>query len=205
MAIKSKIQNQKFLLFVGRIEERKNIANIIKAFEILKDKYNIPHGLVLAGKPGHNYENIKFQILNSKFKEEIQELGFVSEDEKWELLKKADVFIFPTLYEGFGIPILEAQSVGCPVVASNNSSILEVTSCHSGLDSESSEKGRAHFDTCSALLIDPSNSIEIAEKIFAIFSNEEREKDLIEKGLENVKRFNWDKCAMEISVILKGK
>ncbi|MEI7890746.1 MAG: glycosyltransferase family 1 protein [bacterium] len=204
--IKSKIRNQKFLLFLGRIEERKNIANIIKAFDILKEKYNIPHHLILAGKPGHNYVNIKFQISNSKWNEEIQEFGFVGDDEKWELLKNADVFVFPTQYEGFGIPILEAQSVGCCVVASNNSSISEITSCHSGLEPESGlEKAKMQFDTCSAALVDPSNPNEIAENIFEIISNKEKKKDLIKKGLKNVKRFDWDQCAREISVILKGE
>lgn len=198
-------QDDKFLLFIGRIEERKNISNIIKAFDILKEKYCIPHQLILAGKPGHGYEKIKFQKTNSKWSEEIQELGFVGEDEKWELLKNADVFVFPTQYEGFGIPILEAQSVGCCVVASSNSSIPEITSCHSGLEPESSlKKAKMWLDACSAVLVDPSNQNEIAENIFEIISNKEKKKDLIKKGLENVKRFDWDKCAREISFILSG-
>ncbi len=172
-----------YLLFIGRIEERKNIINIVKAFEILKDKYDISHKLVLAGKPGHGYENIKSQILNSKNKKDIVELGFVSEDEKWELLKNADFFVFPTQYEGFGIPILEAQSVGCPVVASNNSSIPEVTGD-------------------SAVLVDPQNPEEIAKGIYGIVSNEASKDVIIKKGLENVKRFSWAKCANEISELL---
>ncbi len=180
---KFKIQNSKFLLFLGRIEERKNIGNIVKAFEILKEKYKIQHKLVLAGKPGYGWENIKAQITNSKNKNEILELGFVSEEEKWELLKNAEVFVFPTQYEGFGIPILEAQSVGCPVVASNNSSIVEVADG-------------------SALLVDPQSPAEISEAIYKIISNQPFKKDLIEKGLENVQRFSWEKCAREVRAIL---
>ncbi|NTW27053.1 MAG: glycosyltransferase family 4 protein [Candidatus Moranbacteria bacterium] len=180
---KFKIQNSKFLLFVGRIEERKNIGNIIKAFEILKEKYKIPHKLILAGKPGHGYENIKYQITNSKCCEEIKELGFVGEEEKWELLKKADVFVFPTLYEGFGIPILEAQSVGCPVVASNNSSIPEIAQD-------------------SAILTNPEKPEEIAESMDRLISNKSLKDDIIAKGLENVRRFSWEKCAQEISEVL---
>lgn len=172
-----------FLLFVGRIEERKNISNIIKAFEILKEKYQIPHSLLLAGKPGHNYEDIKYEIANFKFKNEIQELGFVSDEEKFELMKKAAVFVFPTLYEGFGIPVLEAQSVGLPVVASGNSSIPEVAGD-------------------SALLVDPLSPDDIAEGIYSLLSNKALNDDIIKKGLENVKRFSWDKCAKEISKII---
>ncbi len=176
--------NYPYLLFIGRIEERKNIGNIVKAFEILKEKYEIPHKLVLAGKPGYGWENIKYQISNFKFKEDVIELGFVSEQEKWELLKKAEVFVFPTQYEGFGIPILEAQSVGCPVVASNNSSIVEVAES-------------------SALLVNPQRPEEIAEAIYKIISNQPFKKDLIEKGLENVQRFSWEKCAREVAEILE--
>ncbi|HBI34406.1 MAG TPA: hypothetical protein DEA43_01350 [Candidatus Moranbacteria bacterium] len=189
---KFEIRNSKFLLFIGRIEERKNISNIVKAFELLKERYNIPHKLVLAGKAGYGYDNIKFEIRNSKFENDVVELGFVSEDEKWELLKKADVFVFPTLYEGFGIPILEAQSVGCSVVASNNSSIPEVI----GVETQ---------NFASLQLVDPQNPQDIAESIYKLISNESLKNAIIQKGLENVKRFSWDKCAQEIAQILLKK
>ena len=188
-----------FLLFIGRIEERKNVGNIIKAFEILKEKYQLEHKLVLAGKPGFGYESIKSMVHSSRFTEGIVELGFVSEEEKWELLKKAEVFVFPTQYEGFGIPILEAQSVGCPVVASNNSSIPEIT-CPKA---KPSEHRRFSLPEFSALLVNPQNPSEIAEAIFKIISDQTFKKDLIEKGLENVKRFSWEKCAREVAWILK--
>ncbi|KKQ53635.1 MAG: hypothetical protein US70_C0001G0039 [Parcubacteria group bacterium GW2011_GWD2_38_11] len=181
--------DDKFLLFVGRIEERKNVGNIIKAFEILKEEYNILHKLVLAGKPGHGYENIKYQITNSKYKESIAELGFVSEEEKWELLKKADVFVFPTLYEGFGIPVLEAQSVGCAVVASNNSSIPEIIAVEARL-------------IAPLQLVNPQDPQDIAQALYKIISDETLKNAIIQKGLENVKRFSWDKCAQEIAEVL---
>lgn len=120
------LSKPKNLLFIGRLEERKNIIGIIKAFEILKEKYMIPHKLILAGGPGYRYENIKHKVESSKHKEDIIVAGYVSEVEKVELLKNAEVFLFPTFYEGFGLPILEAQALGVPVVASNNSSIPEV-------------------------------------------------------------------------------
>ena len=175
--------DEKFLLFIGRIEQRKNIENSVKAFEILKEKYELPHKLVLAGKPGHGYESIRSQISNSKFQNDIVELGYISDEEKWELLKRADVFVFPTLYEGFGIPVLEAQSAGCPVVASNNSSIPEVA-----LE--------------SAILVDPQNPEEIAESINLLISDKSAKNAIIGKGLENVKRFDWKKCSQEISLLL---
>ncbi|MEI8344191.1 MAG: glycosyltransferase family 1 protein [Candidatus Moraniibacteriota bacterium] len=198
---KFQISNFKFLLFLGRIEERKNIGNIIKAFEILKEKYKIEHKLVLAGKSGYGYENLKSKIQNLKSKDDLIELGFVSEEEKWELLKKADCFVFPTQYEGFGIPILEAQSVGCPVVASNNSSIIEITQYLPLPSGEDVPQGTG--EGASALLVNPQSPAEIAEAIFKIISNQAIKKDLIAKGLKNVKRFSWEKCAREVAEVLK--
>lgn len=174
----------KCLLFIGRIEERKNIAGIIKAFEILKEKYKIPHKLILAGKGGYGYEKIKMQIENSKQKKDVIFTGYISEEKKHELLKSAEVFLFPTFYEGFGLPILEAQAAGAPVVASNNSSIPEVAGD-------------------SAILVNPKKSEEIAEAVWKIINDRNLRQDLIRKGLENVQKFSWEKCAEKIIKILK--
>lgn len=178
-----------YLLFVGRIEARKNIVGILEAYKILIEKYKLPHALVLAGAPGFGYDIIKlkiknyFKIQNSKLK--IIELGYVDNEKKQQLLANADAFLFPTLYEGFGLPILEAQSVGVPVVASNNSSISEVT-------------------MGSAILIDPHNPSEIIKAVYELISNKELKNDIINKGYENIKRFSWEKCAMEISNLLEN-
>ena len=182
---KIKIQNSKFLLFIGRLEERKNVVNIVNAFDVLKEQYKIPHELFLAGKPGFGYEKIKDRIANVNCCKDVVELGYVAEEEKEELLKNAEVFIFPTLYEGFGLPILEAQSAGVPVVTSNNSSIPEVVSD-------------------SALLVDPNNAEEIADAVYKIISDEHLKNDLIKKGRVNVQRFSWEKCAAEIADTLKN-
>jgi len=181
--IKNKCKNP-YLLFIGRLEERKNIVRIIKAFEVLKKKYSIPHELVLIGKPGYGYERIKFSILNSQFSTHIKELGYVSEEEKWELLKNADVFLFPSLYEGFGIPVLEAQSVGVPVITSNISSLPEI--------------GGA-----GAVYVDPNGTESIVEGIYSVLSDKTRRDDIIVKAIQNVSRFSWAHCAEEIFSILE--
>lgn len=177
-------QGSKFLLFIGRLEERKNIIGILKAFEILKEHYKIPHRLVLAGKFGYGEEAIRRELQTVNCVKDIVLVGFVSEEEKWNLLKSADVFLFPTFYEGFGLPILEAQSAGVPVVASNNSSIPEVTDG-------------------SALLVDPMSAEQIADATFKLISDENARNDIIKRGYENVKRFSWDKCAAEIAELIK--
>lgn len=201
---KNNIQ-EPYLLFVGRIEERKNIANVVEAFDVLKDIYKVPHKLVLAGKPGYKYENIKSQIANSKYKEDVVELGYVSDEEKWALLKKAEAFVFPTCYEGFGIPILEAQSVGCPVIAGNNSSVPEVVNFSDPTKSsgEFACKAGGVCNLCSAVLVDHRSPKAIARAMALLINDRSLRSEMVQKGLENVKRFSWEKCAGEIAGVLK--
>jgi len=182
-----KISNYKnYFLFVGRLEDRKNIPGIVEAFEILKRKYKILQKLILVGKFGFGGEEIKNKINASEHKSDIIMTGYLSDEEKYYLLSNADVFLFPTFYEGFGLPILEAQSVGTPVVTSNISSMPEVAGD-------------------SAILVDPKDSNAIAEAVHELISDESWKNDIIEKGFENVKRFSWEKCAREVSGLLRSK
>lgn len=176
----SQPEEQSHILFVGRIEERKNVKRIVEAFEILKAKYRVSHELILVGKPGFGYEAIKFKIQSSKFKSDIEELGYVSAEEKQRLLAEACVFIFPSLYEGFGLPILEAQAAGTPVVTSNTSSLPEVAGD-------------------GAIYVNPENPEDIAEKLHQVLTMPAMEyQSLVAKGYQNVERFSWEKCAEEI-------
>lgn len=184
---KYQLKDFKYLLFIGRIEERKNMLGIVKAFAILKRKFLIPHKLVLAGGFGYRYSDIVKYIQNNDFKDDIYLTGYIDEKDKKEILKNADVFLFPTLYEGFGLPIIEAQSLGVPIVASNNSSIPEIIG----------EEGKS-------ALVNPHNSEDIAQAVFNILSDRNIRKDLVEPGLENVKRFSWDMCAEGVAKVLRG-
>lgn len=175
---KIKTQNDKlklknYILYLGSNHKRKNIDGIIEAFEILKEKYRIPHKLILAGlRQDGKWEDIVF-------------MSYVDEDRKWELLKNADVFVFPSFYEGFGMPILEAQKMGVPVIASNAGALPEILGN-------------------SALLISPENPSEIAEAIYKVLSDEYLSNELMKKGYENAKRFSWLKCAEEtLNICLK--
>jgi glycosyltransferase involved in cell wall biosynthesis len=152
--------SRKYILYLGSGHKRKNLDNLKKAYEILKNKYNIKHELILAG-------------INKE----------LNGQEKWELLKDADIFIYPSLYEGFGFPPLEAQSFGVPVVASNTGSLPEILGD-------------------SALLVNPYNPEEIAEMIYKIISDQNLKNYLINKGFENVKRFNWKNCVEQTFKII---
>ena len=181
---KYKIHNSEYLLFIGRLEERKNVVRIIEAFGILKEKYKIPHKLVLVGKPGYGYEKAKGKRQKAKVADDIVERGYVIEEEKWELLKNADVFLFPTLYEGFGIPVLEAQAVGVPVVTSDTSSLPEVAG-----------EGAAYCD--------PSSAEAIADAVQKVLSDEVFRGGIIEKGKKNVEKFSWERCSRGIIGLLR--
>lgn len=170
-------------LFVGRIEHRKNIIRIIKAFEKIKKEKKIPHRLILAGKDGYGSKQIKDCINNSEFEKEINLIGYISDQEKNVLLKNADIFIFPTLYEGFGFPILEAMNLGAPVITSNVGSAPEVA-------------GEG------AILVNPRSIDEIADSVYKVLSDSDLRENLIKKGYENIKRFNWDECVKKILEIL---
>lgn len=172
-----------YILFIGRIEKRKNIEGVIEAYKILKERHNVSHKLVLAGKLGYGYDGIKHKISSVKHREDIVETGYISEEEKHQLLENADVFLFPSFYEGFGLPILEAQSSGVPVVTSNISSLPEV-----GGD--------------SVMYCNPNKPKIIAEAAYKIISNSEFRDGIIEKGYENIRRFSWEKCASSIAKLI---
>ena len=175
-------QQEPYLLYIGRIETKKNILGILAAYEILKEKYRLPHQLILAGKPGYGYRHIKSKIKNCKF--EILSLGYVTEQKKWELLSGADAFLFPSFYEGFGLPILEAQALGVPVITANVSSMPEVAG----------EGG---------VFVDPKQPEEIAETTYKVVSDKEMKIFLVQRGFENIEKFSWDKCARKTLQMLR--
>jgi glycosyltransferase involved in cell wall biosynthesis len=172
-----------YFLFIGRIEERKNVGRIIEAFEMFKQETGLPHQLVLAGKPGYEYEKIQQSAVSSQQSENIIELGYVSEEEKWELLRGAEAFVFPSLCEGFGIPVLEAQSVGTAVITSTTSSLPEVAGD-------------------GALLVNPDCVTEIAEAMKRLVSDKALKDAIIATGKENIKRYSWERCAKEMANVV---
>jgi len=167
-----------YLLFVSTIEPRKNINAIISAFNFLKQRYKVEHQLVLIGKKGWNYEPIFTAIQNSPCKDEIHHLDYLSNELVALFYSKADVFLYPSHYEGFGLPVLEAMKLGTPVITSNTSSIPEVT-------------GNA------AILIDPNDYMQLAEAILQVISDSQLRQNLINKGKIRADLFSWERTAKE--------
>jgi len=171
-----------YLFSVGRLEEKKNTVRIIKTFENLRLKtYGLK--LVLVGNPGFGYEKVEQEINKSPYKKDIITLGWVDNEDLPALMRGAEVFVFPSLYEGFGIPILEAFASGTPVVTSVGSATQEVGG-----------------DACE--YVDPTNVTDIARGIEKIMTNLEYKKSNIEKGKNRIKDFSWEKCARETWQVL---
>lgn len=183
--IQNKVFNFPYFLFIGRLELKKNIIGILKAFDLFKAENRSHHKLVLSGNLGFGKEAIMEVINKHRFKKDIVLTGWVDEDKKRDLLAGAEVFIFPSLYEGFGFPILEAQSYGVPVITSCISSMPEVAGD-------------------GAVLVNPHNHEEIKEAMARIVTNEELKNKIIESGKENLKRFSWENCAKQtLDIILR--
>lgn len=179
LEIKQKYKiDRPYILFVGTLEPRKNILNVINSFSLAADKYKIEHDLILAGKRGWLYEPIYGLIKDSKYKERIRILDNISADELPAIYSEADLFVYPSLYEGFGLPPLEAMACGVPVITSNNSSLPEVV-------------GDA------AIKIDPKDIEQIAYETARVLNSNEIRDSLSKKGLERAKLFSWEKCAKD--------
>lgn len=170
------------IAYTGRIEIKKNIINLLSAFEKVHTFFPDAQ-LVLIGKPGYGYEEVQKHPALKRLRPLIHELGYVSQAELPKILNLANLFVLPSFYEGFGIPILEAMACGVPVAASQTSSIPEVV-------------GDA------AVLFDPNHVGDIADKIIHLLKTNELRRELIEKGFEQSKKFSWEKCAKETEKVL---
>lgn len=170
-----------YFLFIGRIETRKNVARMIDAFCLFKRKRRTDHILILAGKPGFGYGGILDRKTKTTCPSDILELGYVDECEKRKLLQGADALLFPSLAEGFGLPILEAQSVGIPVLTSKISSMPEIAG------------------ECGAVFVDPSDTEDIARGIESVALDKPLRNAIISRGLRNARRFSWKKCAKGVA------
>lgn len=167
-----------FILTVSLISPRKNMVNLIRAFKKLKQKDKINYQLVIVGKKGWLFKEVFEEAAASGYEKDIIFCDFVPRDDLVMLYNATDVFVYPSLYEGFGLPLVEAMACDCPVVASNLSSIPEV--CFG-----------------AALLINPHDPVEIADAIFRILTDSPLRKALVEKGRRRVGMFSWKRAAEE--------
>lgn len=176
------------ILYLGTLEPRKNIIGLVRAYNQLR-KINHPvlnkYKLVIAGSKGWKCRKIFSEIENSPYRGDIVIAGFIEDEDKPLVYNLASLFVYPSFFEGFGFPPLEAMKCGVPVIASNNSSLPEITGD-------------------GAVLTDPDKPDEIYRAMKEILLNKELQNRLAEKGLKNAKRFNWKKTAGEYCKIFES-
>lgn len=186
-----------YILFVGTLQPRKNIKRLIEAFsKVIKSSIRQAQDknvesqkekdleLVIVGRRGWLYEEILETPKKLGIEDRVKFLENVADDELPYFYKNAICFVLPSLYEGFGLPVLEAMKQGCPVITSNISSLPEA-----GGD--------------AALYVDPEDIDDIAKKITQLVKDEKLRKELIEKGRAQVKKFSWEKTAKETLAVLE--
>ncbi len=172
---------KKFILYLGTLEPRKNLTGLIAAYELLnKPEYD----LVIAGSRGWLYQEIFALARQSKFKQQIKFIDYPEDELAGELYRQASVLVWPSFYEGFGLPPLEAMAAGCPVITSANSSLPEVA-------------GPA------AVLVNPYNIKEIAQSMRLVLDDANLRQSLINKGYEQVKKFSWQQSAEKMLEIFE--
>jgi len=178
-ARKSKVSSKSYVLFVGTIEPRKNVMSLMTAWASLPAAFRDEHRLLIAGMKGWNVESTMRRLAQmTRDDASVEYLGYVPEDDMPALVAGACALVYPSLYEGFGIPVAQALAAGCPVITSYNSSLREVA-------------GDA------ALLIDPRSVAEIAGAIRKVAESPTLREDLRLRGLERAKRFTWKRAAIE--------
>jgi len=167
-----------FILYLGTIEPRKNLEGLLLAFGNLKKRRKGDLKLVIAGRPGWLYKNVYKLASQSWVSRDIIFTGFITDQDKPYLYNLADVFVYPSFYEGFGFPPLEAMASGAPIISSHISSLPEVVG-HAGI------------------LIDPYNINEIKAAMEQTLDNQDLKQALIEKGKRQAKNFNWPTTARQ--------
>jgi glycosyltransferase involved in cell wall biosynthesis len=174
---------ERFILWTGQIYPPKNLGRLLEAFARVKDK--IPHKLVIAGEERWRAKGDLELTERLGLKDRVYFTGWVSHDDLPAFYNLADLFVFPSLYEGFGIPLLEAMACGCPVLTSTTGTPPEVVDG-------------------AGYLIDPIEVDDIAAGICETLSNPGRRKAMTEKGLEQVKDFSWEKRARQTLKVIES-
>lgn len=174
---------EQYMLFVGNSNPRKNLERMIQAFDLLKNRTGLPHQLIIAGEQGWRFDR-EAALSGVKHRDDVRFIGFVPDEDMPALYSGAELFLFATLYEGFGVPVIEAQRCGVPVVTSSCSSLPEAAGD-------------------GAVYADPYDVESIAEAMQSVLEDKALAAELVEKGYANAKRFSWKKSAEMLNEIIE--
>lgn len=188
-AVKEKYTaGKEYFIYTGAIHPRKNLVNLLKAFSLFKKRQQTGMKLLLAGRLAWKFESFTQSLSRYKYRDDVVLAGYVPDEELAQLTGSAYAMVYPSLFEGFGVPVLEAMQAGVPVITSAASAMEEIAAD-------------------AALYASPEQQQEIAEKMMLLYKDENLRKELISKGQLQVKNYSWErtagllwKCMMESGV-----
>ena len=166
-----------FIVVVCTLEPRKNVQRLVQAYSLLKAR-GITHTLVHIGAKGWYYDDVLAEVERLGITDSVRFLGYVSLEDLNALYSAASVAVYPSLYEGFGLPVLEAMQCGCPVITSNAASLPEVVG----------DQG---------IMVDPYDVDTLADTIYAVLTNDDQAAAMRQNGFERAKQFSWKACAQQ--------
>lgn len=176
-ATKAKYTGRKeYFIYAGAIHPRKNLVNLLKAFSLFKKRQQSSMKLVLTGRLAWKYDSFVKNLKTYKYRDDVVMTGYVGEEEIKKLIGSAYAMVYPSLFEGFGVPVLEAMQSDVPVITSLNSSMQEIAKE-------------------AALYADPESPADIAEKMMLLYKDEKLRSQLIEKGRVTGKQYSWEQSA----------
>lgn len=167
---------KEYFVYTGAIHPRKNLVNLLKAFSLFKKRQQSSMKLVLTGRLAWKYDSFVKNLKTYKYRDDVVMTGYVNEEEIRKLVGAAYTMVYPSLFEGFGVPVLEAMQCDVPVITSLNSSMQEIANE-------------------AALYAEPESPADIAEKMMLLYKDEKLRGQLIEKGRVTVKQYSWEQSA----------
>jgi glycosyltransferase involved in cell wall biosynthesis len=170
--------SEHFILAVGNLQPRKNLGRLIEAYVQAKGKYGLKHKLVIVGQSQFRSSEVQAKVQEHGLGGEVIFTGFVADEDLPLLYNAADVFVFPSLYEGFGLPVLEAMACGTPVICSNTPPLPEIADG-------------------AARLVDPRSTSDVAEALAELLCDEERRAGLRARGLQRAQEYSWERTAQQ--------
>jgi glycosyltransferase involved in cell wall biosynthesis len=169
-------EGKEYFVYAGAIHPRKNLVNLLKAFSVFKKRQQSNFKLLLAGRLAWKYESFTQSLKTYKYRNDVIMTGYLEEGELTRVIGSAYALVYPSLWEGFGVPVLEAMHCDVPVITSANSAMQEIA-----------QEG--------ALFADAGNYTDIAEKMMRLYKDENLRKELIQKGKQVALQYSWDKTA----------
>ncbi|MDH4330652.1 MAG: glycosyltransferase family 4 protein [Candidatus Moranbacteria bacterium] len=178
---------EKYILYVGTLQPRKNIPALIEAFGKIAEKISDTKLVIAGNKKAHNFDKkIDETIKKNDLEDKVVFTGFIDEKDKADVFALAHVFAYPSFYEGFGLPLLEAMNEGVPVIAADSSSLKEIGG-----------------DAC--MFFDPADLDDFSQKLYTICVDEELRNKLVSSGKKRVNFFSWEKSAGQLQKIYQNK